>query len=69
MPYFDPSWVAQTWRVVAPIFDAPDESVQGLLRGYMDADGFVHMSNTKGVRVESVNEKGIGDIGLLFDKL
>jgi hypothetical protein len=35
----------------------------------MDADGFVHLSNTRGVRVESINERGLADIRFLFDKL
>ena len=69
LPFFDPAWRAETWRVAPPILGASKKSIQDLLRGYMDADGFVHSSNTRGVRVESVNEKGLIDIQFLLGKL
>jgi len=69
LPYFDPMWRAGTWRIVPAIFEAPKASICSLLRGYMDADGFVHKSPTRGVRVESVNENGINDVLGLFAKL
>jgi intein/homing endonuclease len=69
LPYFDPAWRAATWRIVPAILESPKTSIRALLRGYMDADGFVHKSSTRGVRVESVNENGINDVLVLFGKL
>jgi hypothetical protein len=69
LPYFDPVWRSRTWQVASAFFEAQNKIVEGLLRGYMDADGFVHTSNTRGVRVESVNKNGLLDIQVLFAKL
>ena len=60
---------ARTWRISAALMDASTQTVSGLLRGYMDADGFVHSSNTRGVRVHSVNEAGLRQVSELFSKL
>jgi len=69
MPYFDTSWTGKTWKIAPAFFETQTEIIAGLLRGYMDADGFVHISNTRGVRVESVNKDGLLGIQLLLAKL
>lgn len=69
MPYFDPAWRSNTWQVAPAVFEAQTKVIEGLLRGYMDADGFVHISNTRGLRVESVNKNGLLDIQVLLAKL
>lgn len=60
---------ARNWTICPGLMEAPVQTISGLLRGYMDADGFVHSSNTRGVRVHSVNEKGLSQISELFSKL
>jgi hypothetical protein len=60
---------ARNWTIGAALMEAPAQTISGLLRGYMDADGFVHSSNTRGVRVHSVNESGLRQISELFAKL
>lgn len=67
--YFDQSWKAQTWRVARPIFRCRSRVIRALLRGYMDADGYVHASLARGVRVDSVNRRGLMDIQRLFRML
>jgi hypothetical protein len=69
MPYFDPAWTSNTWQVASPFFEARLEVIEGFLRGYMDADGLVHVSNTRGVRVESDIKSGLLDIQRLLARL
>jgi len=60
---------ARNWIILPDMMKASMDSIGALLRGYMDADGFVHSSNTKGVRVHSVNQEGLRQVSELFANL
>ena len=67
--YLSIGYNARTWAICPAMKEAKTETIRGLLRGYMDADGFAHSSNTRGVRDESVNGRGLREVAQLFSKL
>ena len=60
---------ARNWSICPDLMEASVKTISGLLRGYMHADGFVHSSNTRGVRVHSVNEASLRQVSELFSRL